>query len=138
MPHKFVTAKSPVTCTAMLVSALSPLFVTVTCCAALIVPIVCAAKVSDDALSPSVGPVCPSPLSNAVCVPASSVATRLPEAAPDAVGKKTTPTVQLVFTANVEPQVFAVIENGPLMLSGFSPATIFPVFATVTYCTALV
>ena len=41
------TAKSPVTCTLILVSALSPLFVTVTCCAALVVPIVCAAKVSD-------------------------------------------------------------------------------------------
>jgi hypothetical protein len=54
------------------------------------------------------------------------------------VGVKTTPTVQLVFTANEEPHVFADILNGPLTLSGFSPATFVAVFATVTYCTELV
>src|ERR1700761_6985792 len=115
MPHRFVTAKSPVTCTLMLVSALSPPLLTVTCCAALVVPIGCA-----------------------VCVPASSVAPRLPDAAPDDAGEKTTPTVQLVFTGSEEPQVFAVMVNGPLMFSGFSPATFAPVLATVMYCTGLV
>ena len=59
------------------------------------------------------GRVCPFPLSSAVCVPASSVATRLPDAAPDAVGEKTTPTVQLVFTASDEPQVFAEMAERP-------------------------
>jgi hypothetical protein len=46
--------------------------------------------------------------------------------------------VQLVFTASVEPHVFAEMANGPLMLNGFSPATSLPVFATVMYCTGLV
>src|ERR1700679_2182483 len=46
VPHRFVAAKSPVTCTLILVSGLSPVLVTVTCCAALVVPIVCAAKVN--------------------------------------------------------------------------------------------
>src|SRR6201996_3274724 len=129
MPHRFVTAKSPVICVLIFVSALSPLLVTVTCCAALVVPIACAAKVSAVALNASVGLDCPFPLSSAVCVLASSEATRLPDAAPEAVGEKTTPTVQLVFTASDEPHVFADMVNGPLMLSGCSAATFVPVFA---------
>src|ERR1700761_4569731 len=138
MPHRFVTAKSPVTCVLIFVSALSPLFVTVTCCAALVVPIVCAAKVSAVVLNASVGLDCPFPLNSAVCVPASSVATMLPDDAPEAVGEKTTPTVQLVFTASDEPHVFAEMLKGPLIVSGFSPAGAAPVFATVMYCTGLV
>ena len=138
VPQRLFTEKSPVIATSIFVNALSPLFVTVTCCAALVVPIVCAAKVRTVALSVSVGPVCPLPLSNAVCVPTSSVATRLPDAAPDAVGEKTTPTVQLVFTAKEAPQVFADMENGPLMLKGFNRDRLWPVLATVTYCTGLV
>ena len=53
-------------------------------------------------------------------------------------GEKTTPTVQLVFTGNDEPHVFAVVLNGPLMPNGFSPVGFTPVFAIVMYWTELV
>ena len=113
MPHRFVTAKSPVTCTLILVSALSPLLLTVTCCAALVVPIACAAKVS---AMRSTHPSGRSARSRSAA-PSACRHRRWPPGCrtrrPTPSGEKTTPTVQLVFTASDEPQVFAEMVNGP-------------------------
>jgi len=92
--------------------------VNVTVTGALGVPTATVPKFSDDAESVTGElEVLPVPLRATVCglFPALSVKVRVPVAAPEAVGVKVTPTVQVVPAATLVPQVLLEMPKGPLV-----------------------
>jgi hypothetical protein len=116
LPHALEAAKSPlVTSAEISVSALSPVFVNVTTCAALVVFNCCGANVSASGLSPSVAALAPTPVSAAVCVPTESVTVSTPVRFPETVGVNTIPTVHPVCDASELSQVFVLTVKSPLI-----------------------
>jgi len=139
VPHPFTTVKSPLAIAAPTsVSPTSPLFVSVTVCAALAVPSAVAAKLRLPGASPSVAASCPAPLNAAVCVPALSVTVNVPVRVPLAVGAKAIATVHPTPLPSIAPHVFAVIVKSPVTAIVPSVAVTPPVFDTVINCVALV
>ena len=63
----------------------------------------------------------PTPLNDAVCVPALSAMLKLPVRVPEAVGRNATDTVHPTPPASVVPHVFTVIAKSPVTTGGFSP-----------------
>jgi hypothetical protein len=122
----------------MSVRATPPEFVSVTCCATLVVVICCVAKVSELVESVSVAGALQMPLRSAVCVPTLSVMLSEPERAPLAVGVKEMESVQAVDAASVLPQVLALMAKSPVMTGVCSVAVVPPVLATVMFCASAV
>jgi hypothetical protein len=137
-PHPLTTVKSPLTILAPTsVSVASPVFVNVTVCVALAVPTTVAPKLKLSGASPSVAASCPTPLSDAVCVPALSVTVSVPVRIPVVVGAKAIATVHPAPLPSVAPHVFAVIAKSPVTPTVSSVAGNPPVFDTVMSCAAL-
>ncbi len=125
---------------AMRVSATSPVLVSITDCAALVLPTVCCAKVSVAAESVSVAGALAVPESCAVWVPAESLSESCALRAPLAVGVKVTESVQPVETPSVALHVLAEMAKSdalaPLIVGVCSVATVPPKLATRMFCTA--
>src|SRR5665213_1431609 len=137
VPQPLVAVNGPPEMLALTsVSAISPELVSNTCCVALDVPICCAANVSACGASESVAGALPVPVSEAVCVPASSVTASVPLRAPLAVGANATGSEQPVCAASVVPQVFAVSWKSPVSTGADSAVGVPPVFDTVIVCAA--
>ena len=101
-----VTAKSPMPPMLEIVRAAVPLLVSVTGCAALVLPTACDPKVKFDADSATTGAT-PVPVRATVCgLPvALSAIVIVPASLPEAVGPKLAEIVQLAPAARLEPQV---------------------------------
>ena len=143
VPHPFTTVKSPGLIEAFSsVSGTSPAFAIVTCCAALVVPTICCANVSDPGVSVSVAGASPTPVSVAVCVPATppelSAIANVPVRVPLAVGVNVIETVHPVCDPSVAPHVFAEIAKSPVDTGVCSVAALPPVFEIVMFCAAVV
>jgi len=137
-PQALAATKSPLTiCARISVSALSPVFVSVTVCATLVVPTCCAAKLNINGDSPSVAPAAPIPVNDAICVPAESVIEKTPVLEPATVGVNPIATVQPVLAANLAPQVFAVMAKSPVIAGVCSVAETPPVLDTAMFWTGL-
>ena len=137
-PHPLATVKlPPLTCTAIRVRALSPVFVSITGCVVLVVRTCCGAKVSESGERPSVAEDAPMPVSIAVCVPTELWMESVPFRTPDAVGVKTTATVHPVDGASVAPQVFAEMTKSPVIEGVCSVACTPPVFEMVMFWAGL-
>ena len=137
-PHPFTTVKSPLaTCPEISVSAASPALVSVTCWVVVAVFSSCAAKLKVSGASASVAGSKPTPLSDAVCVPALSAMLKLPVRVPPAVGWNATDTVQPDEAPSVAPQVFAVIAKSPVTAGVCRLAVTPPVLDTVIFWAAL-
>ena len=108
LPQLSVSAKSPLVEIVVIAKAAEPVFVSVTVCAALVVPTVWLAKVSEagERLAVVVDAV-PVPVRPAVCgLPeALSVTLKLPVRVPDAVGENVTLMAQFPPTAKEPPQL---------------------------------
>ena len=146
-PQVFVRAKSaafvPVAAMLVMVSALLPLFVSVTACAALAEPTTCWLNVKLAAESVAVGASAPSPERPIDCgLPtASSVMAIVALLVPAALGVKVTVIAHCALGATDAPQVFVELKSARLvpviaMLVIFSAAV--PVFVSVTDCEALI
>jgi hypothetical protein len=139
LPQLFVTAKSPLTVMLAKLSAAAPMLVNAIVFAALLVPSVCAAKLSEAGLSETTGAAKPVPLKLIVSglLAALLLITMLPLRAPTAVGVKVTLIVQFAPCARVAPQV-VVLAKSPLatMLAILSDAP--PGLARVIVWAALV
>jgi hypothetical protein len=107
--------------------------VRVTVWVALLVPVICGAKLSDEGARLSVAGDAPMPVKAAVSVPAEEAIEKVPLRVPRAVGLKTTATVQLVEGASVLVQVFAEIMKSPEMAATESGVETAPVFETTMY-----
>jgi hypothetical protein len=121
--HSLCAAKSPEAVIPMMLKGAWPEFVSVSVCAALVVPMVCAANWSATVESVTAGAV-PFPVSAIICGDplASSVIVTLPARLPVIVGVKVTEIAQPALTASVEPQV---------LLAAKSPeATILAILST--------
>ncbi len=125
----------------MIVKVTEPVLVSVTVCAALVVPTVWLAKVSEvtERLAVVVGAV-PVPVRLTVCgLPeALSVMLKVPVRVPDAVGVNVTLMVQLAPAATEPPQV-SVSAKSPL--AAILPVIVraaLPLLDSVTVCAALV
>ncbi|HEY5214567.1 MAG TPA: hypothetical protein VIJ38_16250, partial [Acidobacteriaceae bacterium] len=138
-PQALTTAKSPgETLAEMSVRATPPELVRVICCAVLVVPICCCAKLRAKVERVSVAGALPMPESCAVCVaaegvPLLSVMESVAERAPLAVGEKTMEMEQAVEGARVAPQVSALMRKSvgsPRMTGVCSVAIVPPVLAT--------
>ena len=120
-------------------SATSPEFVRVTDCAALVVPMVCCAKVRAVGVRVSVAGALPVPESAAVWVPAESVSESVAERAPLAMGLKVMESVQPVEAPRLFPQVLAEMAKSdglaPIITGVWSVAEVPPRLATTTFCT---
>lgn len=124
-----------------MVNAMFPLFVTVTVCAALALPTVWPAKVSDVALKVAVARL-PVPLSATLCGEPDALSAMLNAAvrAPAVLGENATEMVQLPATATLAPQVFVWLK-----LLAFVPVSAIeaianeavPVLVRVTVCAVL-
>ena len=107
-PQLWLSAKSPLAVMLAMVSAALPVVLSVTVCAALVLPTLRVVKVSVVGLSDTAGAVAtPVPETPTLCgLPAASlVMTTLPLRAPDVVGVKVTLIVQVAAGARVAPQV---------------------------------
>jgi hypothetical protein len=143
--HVFVCEKSPlfVPLIAMLeiVSGAVPLFVSVTLCAVLAVVMSCPGKGRGlgDKVTAGATPV---PVKLTVCGLFAALSVIETDAlfAPTVAGVNVTLILQEAFTARLAPQVF-VSENSPLLVPVIAMLEIanvtFPVFVTVTVCSAL-
>lgn len=136
-PQLLVWAKSPLVAMLVMVSAAVPLLVSVTVCAAEVVPTFWPAKVRLAGESPAAGAM-PVPLKLAVCgLPAAlSVTVNVPLRAPEAVGAKLTLIVQLPPTAKEEPQLFVWVKS-PLVAILVMESAAVPLLDKVTVCAAL-
>lgn len=117
-----------------------PVFVNVTVCAALVVPVTWLGNVKLDADRETAAGVMPVPLSVMDCglpLKELSVMVRPPLRAPVAVGVKVTLMTQLALGANVLPQLLFSAKS-PLAMMEFSISVKFPVLLSVTFCAALV
>ena len=112
VPQLLVCAKSPLAEMPVMVSGPVPLFVRVTVCAALVVPMFCPAKVRLVGDRPAEGTV-PVPLRLAVCgLPAAlSVTLTVPVRVPVADGVKVTLMLQLLPAASVLPQLLVCAKS---------------------------
>ena len=140
VPQLFVCEKSPALVPAIPIAPIDsvalPLFVSVSVCGLLVVPVFCTEKVklATLKLAPGAPPI---PVSPTVCGLLLALSVIVTEAvrAPAAVGLKETLIVQLVPAAKLAPQLF-VCEKSPL----FTPVTLMerlrsaepPPFVTVT------
>lgn len=142
-PQLLVTEKSPLAVILVRLSAAPPLLVSLTTCAALLVPIVCAAKLSEVGLSEATGTATPVPFKPSVMVPLaeSLLITKLPVRAPAAVGEKVTVMAQLAAGSKVLLQVVDLAKSPlivtPLMLR-MSPPVLVSVYASTLLAPILV
>jgi hypothetical protein len=93
--------------------------------------------VSDAGVTASVAGSRPTPLREAVCVPALSVTLKAPFRVPDAVGWNATDTVHPTPAASAAPQVLNEIVKSPVTTGVCSAAVTPPVFEMVKFCAAL-
>jgi hypothetical protein len=145
LPQVLVWAKSPLAEMLVRLSEALPVLESVTDCAALVVPTVWLAKVSEEAERLTTGAEAAAPvpvrLTDCGLPEALSVMLRLLDRVPDAVGVNVTLMVQFAPAATELPQLL-VCAKSPLfvpvtaMLVRFSEA--LPVFERVTVCAALV
>lgn len=108
----------------------------VTICAALVVPVFWLVKVSEVGETDAVA-TAPVPLSVTlwvVPVLLLSVNTSVPVRAPFAVGRKVTPTVQVAFTGRKAPQVREVMKKSPVATMERMVSVEVPVLRSVTIC----
>jgi hypothetical protein len=140
-PQVFVSAKSPLAATLVIVSAAVPELVRVIVCAALGVLSTCAANVrlAGERVAPGPAPV---PVSATVCgLPAAlSVMVSVPLRTPGAVGVNVTLIVQLAVGATEVPQLLVSPKSPPFtpliaILETWSVP--LPVFVRVTLCATL-
>ena len=140
LPQVSVSAKSPLAEILVIVKVAEPVLLSVTVCAALVVPTVWLAKVIEVAerLAVVVGAV-PVPVRLTVCgLPeALSVMLKVPVRIPEAVGVNVTLMVQLAPTATELPQVSVSVKSPLAEMLVIVRATL-PVLDSVTVCAALV
>ena len=125
----------------MIVKVAEPVLVSVTVCAALVVPTVWLVKVSDvtERLAVVVGAV-PVPVRLTVCgLPeALSVMLKVPVRVPDAVGVNVTLIVQLAPAATEPPHVSVSAKSALAAILPVIVRAALPVLDSVTVCAALV
>src|SRR5438132_1371591 len=140
LPQLSVSAKSPLVEIVVIAKAAEPVFVSVTVCAALVVPTVWLAKVSEagERLAVVVDAV-PVPVRPAVCgLPgALSVTLQLPVPVPTRRSSDLTLMAQFPPTATELPQL-SVSAKSPLVEIVVIAKAAEPVFVSVTVCAALV
>jgi hypothetical protein len=140
LPQLSVSAKSPLVMMLVMVRVAVPVFDSVTVCAALVVPTVWLAKVSEvgERLAVVVDSV-PVPVRPTVCgLPeALSLTLKLPVRVPDAVGVNVTLMVQFPPAARELPQLL-VSAKSPLAMMLLIVRVALPVLESVTVCAALV
>jgi hypothetical protein len=140
-PHVLVSAKSPLAVMLVIVNAALPVLVSVTVCAALVVPMVWLAKVSEvgEKLTAGAGTAAPVPVSVAVCGLPAVLSTMLnvPVRVPAAVGLKVTLIVQLAPAATEVPQV-SLSAKSPVAEMLVMLKAMLPVLDSITLCAALV
>lgn len=135
------TPKSPVAATLATVRGASPLFVTLTVCAVLVVPTRCELNVRLvlDRVGTGATPV---PLRSTTWVPgASEVIVRLPVRSPLAVGANLTSIVQLKLAPRVAAQLLVGMKSPlfvPVMVTPEIFSVAVPLLVRVTACGALV
>ncbi len=131
---------------AVKLTAVVPVFLIVTTCAAVVVPTGVEAKLSDAGLNVSAGPVeAPVPDSATVCGDPAAVSVYVitADSAPDTVGSNVNEFVQLAPAANGFVQVEADLTNelAPLpviVVDAVKLTAVVPVFLIVTTCAAVV
>jgi hypothetical protein len=140
LPQLSVSAKSPLAEILVIVKLTVPVLVSVTVCAALVVPTVWLANVNEEAerLTVVVGAV-PVPVRLTVCgLPeALSVMLKVPVRVPEAVGVKVMLMVQLAPAATELPQL-SVSAKSPLGEILVIVRAALPVLDSITVCAALV
>jgi hypothetical protein len=141
LPQVLVWAKSPLAETLVRFSEALPVLESVTDCAALVVPTIWPAKVSEEVERLTTGAEAAAPvpvrLNDCGLPEALSVMLRVPMRVPDAVGVNVTLMVQLAPAATELPQVL-VWAKSPLAETPVRFSEALPVFASVTVCAALV
>jgi hypothetical protein len=137
VPQVFVSEKSPLMLTPLMLSVVVPVFLSVTLCALLLVPTGSDEKVSEVAERPATGPL-PVPVRLMVWVAglALSVIVIEPVRVPVAVGRKVTLIEQEADAATLDPQVL-VSEKLPLATMLAMLRGTLPVFLRVTLCALL-
>src|SRR5256884_521796 len=139
LPQLSVSAKSPLVEIVVIAKAAEPVFVSVTVCAALVVPTVWLAKVSEagERLAVVVDAV-PVPVRPAVCglSEALSVTLKLPVRVPDAVGENVTLMAQFPPTAKEPPQLLISAEPTPEPML-LMPSVSLPLLDSVPVCAVL-
>jgi hypothetical protein len=135
----------PPNATVVKLTALLPVLVTVTLCAALVVPVFCNANVKLDGLIPSVNVgTWPAPLSPMDCGLPVALSVRVIEAVrvPLAVGEKVALIEHAEPAARLDGHVFPEIEKSPGLVPPNTTVVkltaLLPVLVTVTLCAALV
>jgi hypothetical protein len=107
VPQVFVCAKSPLAAIELIVADAVPLFVTVTDCAAVVLPTTVLANERLVGFAESDGPgSVPVPVKATGFARPAIVMVSVPLRVPVAVGENVTLIVQLAFTARLEPQLF--------------------------------
>jgi hypothetical protein len=136
-PQVFVSPKSPLALIEAIVNELVPLFISVTGCAALIVPTTCELNCKLPGESVATGPL-PVPVSGTICgeLPTLSVMVNCPLRAPEATGVKTTAMVQAEFAGTLGVHVL-VCEKSPVVAMLLKTSGPLPPFVTVTVWLAL-
>ena len=136
-PQVFVSEKSPLMLTPLMLSAAAPVFLSVTLCALLLVPTGSDEKVSEVAERLATGPL-PVPVRLMVWVAGLALSVRVtePVRVPVAVGLKVTLIEQEEDAATLDPQVF-VSEKLPLAVVLVMLRGTLAVFLRVTLCALL-
>jgi hypothetical protein len=139
-PQLLVSAKSPDAAIELSVSVAVPELESVTACAALVVPVVCDAKVRLAEEMAAVGVAAsPAPLNATICgeLLALSVIVSVPVRLPAAVGVKVTEMVQPALAATLVPQLFVWAKSPEAAIDVMVSAAV-PELVSVTVCAALV
>jgi hypothetical protein len=141
VPQSFAWVKGPVATIAEMASVAVPLFVSVTVCAALVVPWSWLPKVSDESDTAAFGTngTVPVPLKAMVCgLPDTlSEIVSVPVNAPALEGAKETETVQLAAAASAPPQLFVWVKDALAAIAEMVSVPV-PLFVNVTVFAVLV
>ena len=136
-PHVLeAMAKSPVIVGGLSVALSVPPLLTVTVCAAEVLPTPVCPKFNAPGASVTIGDPTPAPVSTTGWVPLASETVRVPVRVPVARGVKSTETVQEAPASSVLAQLFAAMKKSPVMVAAESAMAAVPLLVTVTPCAA--